>query len=115
MTLIWKGDKVKADLREAARDGVDETTEAAVKRARSSHPMWQDRTGKTSAGIKAGKAKLESGKVVGEIYSDDPHFLFLEIGHHGRKGDRTLSRAADTEGRELQKRIKAALPGPYKS
>lgn len=110
VTVRWHGDRVKATIRAAEQQAVDEAARAAADRARSSHPGWTDVTGATSASIEPRPTERTAGGVRGAIGSSLSHFIFLEIGHHGRKGDRTLRRAAAIEGATIPVRMRQALP-----
>lgn len=108
--LDWKGDELLEKVEKASVAATDESLEAAVARARSSHPSWNDRTGETSASIQViHRADAKAGRVAGSIGSRRPNFIYLEIGHHGRRGDRTLYRAVTLEGQELDGRIAKKL------
>lgn len=108
--LNWKGDDLLEDVRKAAITAENDALEAAVDRARGSHPSWNDRSGETQASIRViRRAALEGGKIVGAIGSRLRHFIYLEIGHHARRGDRTIYRAVQIEGQDLDERIRREL------
>ena len=114
VTVAWHGDTVKAAVRAAEQRAVDAASRAAAERARSNHPGWKDVTGRTSASIEAMPSERTADGVRGLVGSSLPHFIFLEIGHHGRKGDRTLRRAATIEAATIGARVRDALPADYR-
>lgn len=113
--LEWKGEKVIEDVTKASVAATDEALEAAVARARSSHPSWNDRTGETARSLQViSRAVTKGGAVIGSVGSRLRNFIYLEIGHHGRRGDRTIYRAVTLEGQDLDERIAKKLPSGYR-
>lgn len=108
--LDWKGEGVLEDVAKASIAASDEALEDAADRARGSHPSWTDRSGETARSIKViRRAAAQGERIVGSLGSRMAHFIFLEIGHHGRRGDRTISRALKQEGAALDERIAKKL------
>ena len=106
--LDWRGDEVKRKVHAAGRSALAETAEAAVRRARSSHPGWKNITGAAEASIRSMGIEEKGSQLRARFGSTLPYFIFLEVGARGRSGDYTLRRAADVEGGHLRERIAKA-------
>lgn len=107
--VTWIGDEVKRKVHGAERSGLQQTAEAAVRRARSSHPGWKTVTGKAEASIRVLGIEGQGSQLRARFGSTLPYFIFLEVGFRGRSGDSTLRRAADVEGGHLRERIAKAI------
>lgn len=64
--LNWNGDKVTANLAEAARVAINETTQATDDDATSSH-WWSNRTGYLERKILTEPARFEGNRVIGRV------------------------------------------------
>ena len=107
--LDWRGDEVKHMVHAAERSALSETAEAAVRRAKTSHPGWKSVTGEAEASIRTMGIEEKGPQLRARFGSTLPYFIFLEVGSRGRAGDSTLRRAADVEGGHLRERIAKAI------
>lgn len=62
----WNGDKILERVTEAARKGVDDTTQATDDVATASH-WWANRTGNLERNIVTEPAVVEGSRVVGKV------------------------------------------------
>lgn len=106
MTFVkWNGDEVVENVVNAAKDAIDETTEAAAKDAASSH-WWSSRGGQLESEIVSEPAKVVDGKLTGKFGTTKVrgfYGLFLE------RRTPFLRPAADRVFSTLTERIKGRL------
>jgi len=106
--VTWRGDEVKGMVHAAERSALAETAEAAVRRAKASHPGWKNVTGQAEASIRTMGIEEKGSQLRASFGSTLSYFIFLEVGARGHAGDSTLRRAADVEGGHLRERIARA-------
>ena len=105
----WNADQIRAQWRNAAIAGVNDTLAAAVVEAKQNHG-WKNRTGTAERSIRAQPATARGSVVTGRWGSFDVnYFLFLELGTSRMAADYTLHRAADAHYPELLTHIARAL------
>lgn len=104
--LDWKGNGVKSRKDQAAKDGIDMITAAAVTEAQRLAPR---RTGFMANTIESQKARVMSGRITGRWGNWTADYtLAQEVGARGRPGRYFLRRAADAEYPKLRERIRSA-------
>lgn len=102
--LNWLGGDVRDRVHDAARQGIDETTAAAVIHAKSNHP-WSNQTGTLEGSLQMRPAEVQGDIVRGQWGSFTVLYaIYLELG-----GWAYLRPAADAEYPKLAGRIKAAM------
>lgn len=107
--MAWHGDRVAERVHDAEAEGLAETGERIVDRARSDHPGWKSRTGEAERSIIHEDVRRDANGSRMRVGSRLGRFIFLEIGSRGRAGDHTLRRAKDVEAGHLAERIKAGI------
>lgn len=111
--LDWNGDALIAQVERAAREAIDETTQATDDDATVSHP-WVNRDGRLEANIVTARARVEGDRVVGKIgYTKKQGFygLFHEDGTTHEHAFPTLRPAGDRNFGSLAARIRRRLNG----
>lgn len=91
--FTWLGDAVQKRVEQAAKRAIDRTTEDAAKYARDNHPGWVSRTGTAEGSIGTNRARLQKGRIIGNVTGgagDAFHLLILEV-----KNGSALRNAAD--------------------
>lgn len=109
MGMFWKGDEVVAKVEAATKLAIDQTTAAAVNRAKSEHP-WKNRTGTLEGSLQMRSARAEGLQIRGEWGSFDVNYaIFLELGTANMPAMPYLRPAADAEYPRLAERITGAM------
>lgn len=108
LRLDWRGPQVAERVRQAAKDGVDQTMAAAVTVAQDRAPRD---TGFMANTIETVQSAREEGDRIrgrwGNVTAD--YTIFQEVGARGRPGRYFLRGGADAEYPKLAGRIRAAL------
>ena len=96
MTIKWYGDQVLANVREAARKAIDETTALASDEAQGIAGREAYKTGAYQGSIFPEPAEINGNVVTGLWGSHDIKYaIWLEIGARGRPGLNILRRSQD--------------------
>jgi HK97 gp10 family phage protein len=106
LQVIWKGDKVKADVQRATEEATGETTQAAVDAAQSLAPVV---TGAYRASIRSGQVRSERELVRGSWGAGVRYAIYVEVGSRGRPGRHVLRRSGDMELPQHWRRIRIRL------
>lgn len=118
-SLTWRGDQVKARIRAASAESIDEIHTAAAEEAASA---WPVDTGLSRASIDVLEAAHDTGSGIrgawggrelpaSEEYSESSRrrVFFEEVGVEGRPGLNILRRTADRWNATLATRIRGRL------
>ena len=110
MTLKWRGKELKAKIRRAQIQGVNETMAACVVHAKQNHP-WQNQTGILEGSIDIAEyAKPVAGGVRGTWGSLDVLYaIYQELGTRFMSANPFLRPAADFHYPSLAGRIERAM------
>jgi hypothetical protein len=109
--IEWRGEEVRQRVAAAEAEALKETADLAVRHARAVHPGWQSQTGKAEASIGATRPSRQGSRTSARIGFGAPYGRFLEGGARGRRGDRTIKRAAEETLPGLASRIRRRLGG----
>lgn len=107
--LEWKGNELARRTSSAVAAAIADVTDEGATRARSHHPRWQSRSGRTEASIDALAVTRKDGRPGGGLVIGVPHGRFLERGFRNFVGDRTLARAGEAVFASLASRIRAHM------
>lgn len=103
--LDWRGDALKARMRQAAADGIDETTAACVLLAQERAPRD---TGFMANTIESEPAAPEGSAIIGRFGNWTADYsLWVEVGTRRMAARPFLRPAADAEFPNLPDRIRA--------
>lgn len=102
--INWKGKQVSDRVKQACADGINETTAACVRQAKSNHPGWNNVTGTAEGSIQLHRTAY-AASLVGEWGSRGVDYMtWLEFLH-----GHALQAAADLEYPNLGDRIRSRI------